>query len=58
MVELVPGYGVYCTKRQCEEAAAVDQKTMASHSCGGQGIYPALDSDVIVACIGKLYWFR
>ena len=69
MVEFVPGYGVFCTKRQRDEAVtssqtptrlirslltiSFDPKTLATHSCGGRGVYPALDADIIAACIGE-----
>ena len=70
MIELVPGYGVRCTKRQRDEAVAASnsptrlirnlmpiffsQSTLATHSCGGRGANPALDQDIVAACIGKL----
>ena len=34
------------------------QTTLATHSCGGRGLYPALDSRIVAACIGKFYYMN
>ena len=74
MVELVSGYGVYCAKRQQDEALSssrsathlirhllpifFSQTTVAAHSCDVHGLYSALDSRIVAACIGKFYYMN
>ena len=74
MVELVSGYGVYCAKRQQDKALFSSQSatrfirnllpiffsqtTLATHSCDVRGLYPALESRIVAACIGKFYYMN
>ena len=67
-VELVPGYGVYLTQRQLDEALDCNSATklirnltrvfftrevLASSSVLGKCNNPALDKDIVSACIRK-----